>query len=127
MIISGILFGAWPLLMNRSGLHWVNASIVLLLVALALITPFFWISSTTREVSWGFAIAAGCASALGIFLFNSGFSQLQPENTAPYFMLMLMVQVAVPALYHVYMNGVVSLREGVGFCTAIITALLLVK
>jgi len=43
------------------------------------------------------------------------------------FVLMIVVQTAVPAVYQVIMNGGLSLTKGLGFALAAIAAVLLVK
>lgn len=163
-LLSGILFGVWPLLMNRSGLignvaagafslgcsiailpfalhsivggqHLANSnwlvvflaasmlvcSIILLLLAL----PPETMRSSLAKTNWLIVAAAVTAGALGLLAFNSVMFKATRVQAPALFVLMLVIQISVPALYQAFITGGITLARGFGFVTAVITALLL--
>lgn len=66
MFVTGVLFGAWPLLMNRSGLTGISATAVMGVVTILVIMPFVLKNGTMiAGTNWWFAIAAGLCGAIG--------------------------------------------------------------
>ncbi len=124
-ILSGIFFGAWPLLMNRSGLNGNVSAFVLTSIVLICVFPFaFGSMGTIFSANWVMVIGAGILGAAGGILFNGMIVKAVPENLGSLFVLMLIVQIAVPAIYQVAVGGITA-AKGIGFILAAVAALLL--
>lgn len=124
-LIAGLFFGLWPLVMNRSGLP-ANISTVVfagtnLLIAVAL-TIY---GGAKLQGSVGIGIAAGIVGAVGLTAFNLMLSKSKPTEVGSLFVLMVMVQIAVPAVYQMAMSGEVSLKKVAGFLAAFAATVLL--
>lgn len=126
-VLAGVAFGIWPLLMNRSGLGGNTSAAVFSGLAFLVVLPF-----AIREGGLAFnptmvtfAIGAGIAGGLGLLAFNGMLATATPAQVGRLFVIMILVQVAVPAIYQVIMDGGVSLKEGVGLGFALMAALLL--
>ncbi len=127
MIVAGVLFGCWPLLMNRSGLTGMSSALVFVVVNLLFVAPIaLKIGVTAGGVDWRYAIAAPCVAGLGLVVFSDGLAKATPTTVGRLFVIMTVVQITVPAIYHTIMNGHIALKTGLGFATAIITAILLI-
>jgi hypothetical protein len=127
MVAAGVLFGAWPLVMNRSGLNGATATAALSLIIFLLALPVALRDGIALTGSnWWFAVVAGCCSGLGFLAFNSGLAEATPALVGRLFVIMILVQMAIPAAYHVVMNGQLTARTGLGFVAALIAAILLV-
>jgi hypothetical protein len=129
-IISGIFFGLWPLLMNRSGLSgsmspaFFTGTAFLLLLPLAI----FGESATTISiVGWSFAVMAGVAGAIGNIAFNGGLAKTTPETVGTFFLMMICVQITIPVINHVVTTGGLTTEKTVGFLLAFVAAYLLSK
>jgi uncharacterized membrane protein len=127
-ILSGVAFGIWPLLMNRSGLSGNTSSLIFSFIVLICITPFAagGISAITNA-NWLMAILAGIVGAIGVMAFNGMLSKATPQNVGTLFVLMIVVQTVTPAVYSVVMNGGISLSKAIGFVLAAIAAILLAR
>jgi len=128
-LIAGVFFGVWPLLMQRSGLGG-NVSSLAFAVLVALCVSPFALSNIgdLSSVKWAFVVGAGIAGAVGILSFNGMLAKATPTNVSTLFVLMIVTQTAIPAVYGVIMNGgKVSLTRLVGFALAFASAILLTK
>lgn len=124
-IISGIFFGVWPLLMNRSGLSGNVASLtytfmVLVCVLLYSLTQPFEISSA----HWVYAIGAGILGTVGLLFFNDIIAKAVPQNLGLLIVLMLIAQTVPPAIYQIIQSGI-SFQKALGFLFAIVSIVLL--
>jgi hypothetical protein len=127
MGLAGALFGAWPLIMNKSGLDGMSSAAVFTTVIALIVVPLALRAGfTTAGSNLWLAVAAGCAGAIGLLLFNDVLSKATPPTVSRLFIIMIIVQTAVPALYHVVMNGELTFKTGLGFAAAAVTAILLV-
>lgn len=132
-VITGILFGAWPLLMSRSGLNGSMASAAVVTGSLIIVLPFaFWkldsisdSTSWTTDISWKLVVIASIISGLALLLFNELLSKATPKNVGSLYVLMIVVQMVTPAIYQVVNDGGLSLGKAIGFAAAIIAAILL--
>ncbi len=126
MIAAGILFGMWPLLMKKSGLDSTTSTVMFAVMVLLFVIPVgTYHGLTFTDSKWWFAILAGASGALGLLVFNSGISEVSQKDVGKMFIFMIVVQIVVPALYHVYTNGGLTIRTASGFAAAILTAILL--
>jgi hypothetical protein len=127
-VISGILFGIWPLLMNRSGLSgnlstFVFATVVFLCVFVVSFSSLQNITITS--LPW--AIGAGVVGALALLVFNSMLAKATPQAVGTFIVLMIITQILVPAIYQAIMNGGLPASKIAGFVLAIVAAVLLLK
>ena len=128
-VVAGVFFGIWPLLMNRSGLSGNLSAVVFDIVSLLFIFPFAALSFSQfnfAQVNWPFIICAGVAGGIGILNFNGGLAIVSKENVSTFFVLMMVVQVAVPSVYQ-FFNGEVSSSKLLGFVLAVGAAYFLSK
>jgi hypothetical protein len=127
-IIAGILFGIWPLFMNRSGLSGNLGTFVFASVVLLCVFPFA--AGTLPNIGtahWVWAIAAGIFGSMGLLAFNSVLSKATPQNVGILIVLMIVVQTVVPAVYQVIMTGGLPFTKIAGFVLAAVAAVLLLK
>jgi len=127
-IMAGLFFGSWPLLMNRSKLPGDVSGVILSLVSLLVVLPFAmqgfgW--SIIADSSWWWAILAGLASGTGVIYFNGGLAATTPSTVSNFFVMMIVVQVSVSAIYQIIVTGNFEIRKIAGFLFAIVTAYLL--
>lgn len=127
-IAAGILFGIWPLFMNRSGLSGNLGTFVFAAVVLLCVLPFAITSlHNIRTSHWIWAVAAGIFGAIGLLAFNSVLSKATPQTVGTFFVLMIVVQIVVPAIYQAIMSGGLPLTKIAGFVLAAVAAVLLLK
>lgn len=127
-VLAGVFFGIWPLLMNRSGLTGNVSSALFSLGALIVVSPFalFELRSATFSVTWTMAAGACIFGGLGLLAFNGMLSKTTPQTVGSFFVLMIVVQTATPALYQVIQDGSLTVGKAIGFAAAILAAFLLV-
>ena len=131
-VVAGLFFGAWPLLMNRSGLSGNISSLVFAAVVLVCVIPFslrpiFSGNTDLAQASWTMAILSGIAAAVGMMVFNGMLAKATPQSVGTLFVLMILVQTTVPVVYDAVMNGGISLTKAAGFVFAAVAAILLVR
>lgn len=126
-ILAGVFFGIWPLLMNRSGLTGNISSAVFALGVLIVVLPFalYEFSNVTISVSWTMVISACVFGGFGMLAFNGMLSRATPKTVGSLFVLMLVVQIAIPALYQIVSGGGLTISKSIGFAAAILAAFLL--
>lgn len=128
--IAGLFFGAWPLLMNLSGLPGTVSGVILAGVTALVVFPFAlngfsW--SIIVESSWWFALLAGAASGVGVIFFNGGLAATTKENVSDFFVAMIIVQVSVSAIYQIIVTQSITPEKFLGFILAGGAAYLLSK
>src|SRR3989338_155005 len=155
-MITGILFGLWPLFMNRSGLNANISAVAFSATALVVILPVAFVSngsslmnikwmvvigclftaffiaasvaivnsSSTADVIWKMVVAAVISGALGLLVFTSMLEKATPQNVSYLFVLMMIFQITVPAVWHIIMNGL-TVSKIIGFLAAVLAAILL--
>lgn len=127
-ILAGIFFGAWPLLMNKSGLNGNVSAAMFSLVVFVIVLPFAIQSggSTVKDAVWPFAISACIAGAIGLLSFNGMLAEAAAVKVSVggLIVLMTVVQICVPATYQTVTAGLTTTRA-VGFVFAIVAAILL--
>ncbi|OGG48493.1 hypothetical protein A3G63_01510 [Candidatus Kaiserbacteria bacterium RIFCSPLOWO2_12_FULL_52_8] len=125
-VLAGIFFGIWPLLMNRSGISGNSSAMVFSAVILVCVSPLaIATGGVTATANWWMAIGAGVSGAIGLLFFNSMLSRTTPQEVSALFVLAIVVQVAVPALYQIFIIEQITATKGVGFLLAAIGAALL--
>ncbi len=128
--ISGVLFGLWPLFMQRSGIKNVDVSTVVMeMIVLAVLLPFGLRNVSTfdwTQMSWVYTILASVSAAFGVLIFNTGLSKSSDVTLSTYFVVMIVIQTSVPAVYEVFKNGM-SVSKFIGFMLAGLAAYFLLK
>ncbi|MGE5297781.1 MAG: hypothetical protein ACM3KM_01310 [Acidobacteriaceae bacterium] len=111
--------------MNRSGLPGSVSSAVFSGVVFLFVVPFALKGGVaTLDANWVMAIGAGVVAAVGVLQFNGMLAKAIPQNVGTLFVLMIVVQVAIPAIYQVVMTGL-TVTKAAGFLAAIVAAILL--
>ena len=126
-ILAGLCFGLWPLFMNKSGLNSVEASATLSLFLLTVVTPFLLVNGVQQlsTIRWQMAFPACLFDALGLLALNSLLSSASSAQAGSAFVIVTVVQVAVPAAYLAMLAGGLSPRSGIGLVAAAIAVYLL--
>lgn len=123
-IVAGIFWGVWPFVLNKSGLPPSVGVMLFGLGSLSMTTMLTFRSwSVITTPNWSFAILAGAIGAVGTVIFV-GWMPTDPEVIARYFVLNLVIQTSVPAVYNVYVSGA-SPAKVAGFILAGVAAFLL--
>lgn len=127
-ILAGLFFGLWPLFMNRSGLPGMLSSIAFSGLVFLFVLPFALKEvGLQMQINWLMLLIAGVCGAIGVTFFNGMLAKAPKENVATFFVVMIIVQTAVPAIYHIFINGGISITKIVGFILAAIAATLIIK
>ena len=131
-IVAGMLFGAWPIIMNKSGLRGGISAVVMGSIGLVVILPF-----ALRELSngmamesnanWKLAFIAGVMGAIGFLLFCGLLAKVEHNKLCSFIVLVTVLQIAVPASYSAIVNGGITMSQGLGFIAAIAATILLAK
>ncbi len=129
MILAGILFGVWPIAMNRSGLSGNTATAIYGLVAVTIVVLFTAKDFNTLSVSgvnWPMIILAGCCGGFGLILFGEAMTSAPKERLAFLFVSMTVVQLATPVLFHLIVTQSLTVKQGFGLAAAFFAAVLLI-
>ncbi len=126
-VLAGLLFGVWPLFINKSGLNGNVVSFIISSIVLLSAFPFaFGGMGNISGTNWVVLIGAGILGATGMLLFNGMLAKATPQNVSSLFVLMLVVQIIPPAVYQVTIGGMTAMK-GFGFAFAMIAAILLIS
>jgi hypothetical protein len=127
MVLAGLLFGATPILVNRSGLTGTTATLIGFGIAFFVMIPVAMHKGVTISgAHWWFMIAAAFTSIGASLLFNVALVEISPKIVGRISLIVLLMETAVFAAYQMYMNGQLSLRVAAGFAAAAIATVLLV-
>lgn len=126
-VLAGVLFGFWPLFMNRSGLGGNVGALAFTLIAGICIMPFaIWSASNSfPSANWTLVVLAGIFGGFGLLVFNSLLTKATPKEVGALFVLMLVTQITAPAVYYVILNGL-TVSKSLGFIAVIIATFLLI-
>ena len=97
VLIAGLGAGAWPLVMQRSGLSGPMVAVVYSL----------------------------CSLAAALVLLRTVVAKVTADKLSLLYIVMLLVQISVPILIFIVVNRGVSLKQGFGLAAALLAALLL--
>jgi len=124
---AGICFGLYPLILNRARLDPFVTVIVFLVGTLIVASPvtLFGQWSTVTAPQLRIAAMACALSAAGTICFNRMLATTSVADVANMFLLMLVVQVAVPAT--VLLRAGASTRQLAGLAAAAVAIVLLGK
>lgn len=129
-VTSGILFGVWPILMQRSGITnvYISTAVMEAIVFFTLL-PLGIVNlgaSDYAKMNWPFTVGASVCAAIGVLLFNSGIAKVPLNSIGTFFVLMIVVQITVPAVFQVLLTGF-SRERVLGFMFAGLAAYFLSK
>lgn len=129
VVIAGIAFGCWPLLMNKSALSPNTATFMSVVLPAFIVGPIVLYKGLTIPEGnlWWFGVAAAVVTSIGLIIFNSTIVQVAPQDAGRLFLIMLMAQISVPAVYHVVVNHGLSWRVAVGLLAAGAACILLAQ
>ena len=109
-ILTGIFWGAWPIIMGKSGVSgFVSATIfagtaLVMVVVPGLITG--QLQKTEMNILLFVAILAGLIGGAGLICFTTMLSKASgAAQIATMIMIMLMFQIAIPAIYKMVSSG----------------------
>lgn len=124
---AGVCFGVWPLVMNRARLDPFAAVIVFLVGSLVFASPAALFGQWSHVTGGQLRVAAlAClVSAVGTIAFNRMLSISTPAEAPNLLLVMLVVQVAVPAA--VLLREGASPRQLAGVAAAAMAVVLLGK
>ncbi len=126
-LVSGLFFGIWPLVMNRSNLTGYMSATIFSLSCFGLCLPFALYGGVRQSanVNWWVGIAAGLVAGVGLLFFNKMLAGAQKETVGMLFVANLLVQVSVPVIYTIIQTGSCSPKRAMGVLAAIAAVLLL--
>jgi hypothetical protein len=97
------------------------------LFLLAVVSPFLLINGVSQfsVVKWHMAIPACVLDALGLLALNSLLASTSSVQAGSAFVIVTVVQVAIPALYLAVLAGGLTLRSAIGLVAAVVAVYLL--
>jgi len=118
-VLAGISFGIYPLLANRSQMQGNPLSLSLLLMGVVLCAPFALKQGIHLPNQSGlmFLVSAGAFFGLGMLFFTGMLSKASTTQVASMFILMTVVQIAVPVVWQVF-SGNVDVKQLAGIAAA---------
>ena len=131
-ILAGVAWGIWPLVMNRSGLSGNISSAAFAAVALLGTLPFAAFAlrdmgGPLAHANWTLVVVSGLLGAACMLLFNGMLAKAAPQNVGMLFVVMIVAQTAIPALYQTIMDGHLTASRMVGFAAAFVAAFFLTR
>jgi hypothetical protein len=125
-MLAGLFFGAWPLFMNKSGLSGNFSAFVFEVVVTILVIPFsFWNIGDLSAARWGMVLLSCTSAAIGILCFNGMLAKAEPTDMSMLFILMIVVQILVPAIYNAVLSGHISILKAFGVALAILAGIVI--
>jgi len=127
-VISGVCFGAWPLLMRFSGLAGNMSSFVMFVGSTCVTVAFiaaFGSFSIQGSPDYRYAVGSVLIGAMGMLLFTNMFAQAQQNDVGRLIVLTTLVQVMIPILYQMFVIGDQSIRRISGVICALVAIVLL--
>jgi len=114
-LLAGFLFGVWPLCMNKSGLSGNTSSAVFSFFVLLFVIPFAIRGfGDVVQTNWLITITAGGFAAAGVLCFNGMLAKANPKEVGILVVLMIIMEIVVPAIYQACRNGVYHGNRGQG-------------
>jgi hypothetical protein len=128
LLLAGVFFAAWPHVMRESGLS--SASALLMYGGAAFVGGLVWVGATRQwSALQGRALEFGLTSALlnaiGFVAFAYVFTRRTRAQLGRDVLVVLVIQVALNAVWAGYQAGSVSWRLAAGTATALVTIFLL--
>lgn len=129
MMLTGFAWGSWPILLRESGLKGNVSSAAFSLGVLIIVTPFALRTTggTVPAANWMLVLIGVILGAAGMLMFNNVLATSPPEKLAPLFILMIVVQAAVPATYGMWKDGKLTMDRAIGYGAAFVAAFFLTR
>ena len=127
-LLSGVAWGTWPLIINKSGLNGSMSAFTFSAVVLVCTVPFAFYNvdrNVLANANWTALVIAGVCSTCGLLMFNGMLAKATPQNVGTLIVIMAVAQAATPTIYQVIMDGHLSLRKAIGFAAAFTATILL--
>lgn len=130
-ILVGILFGIWPLFMNRSGLG-PHVSMLLYCVAGCAVVALGMIVSKSpftigSSVQWTMFLAASAIGGIGLFLFGGIIANSAPSELTRQMAIVTVLSILTPFLYYMWNGAEVDIKKVLGFVLSVAGVYLLVS
>lgn len=132
-ITAGILFGAWQLVLPRTGLSGNAASLMLVALATVVILPFVIKGGGFTQLEtakWVPVVVMATLFAGGILFLNSGITQaaqVDLNKIVIVILVMMIAQILTPVIWQGWVDGGFSTARVVGILMAIGSAILLTR
>jgi drug/metabolite transporter (DMT)-like permease len=117
MVLTGLVWGAWPILLRESGLKGNVSSAAFSLGVLIVVMPFAWHTTggTLPVANWTLVLLGVAFGAIGMLLFNNALANSPTTKMGLLFVTMTVVQIAVPAAYQIFKDGKLTTNRAIGF------------
>ena len=125
-VFSGVLFALNPLIISRSGLSGVSATLLSAIAGAVVISAIAAFHKPVLNGSWWLPLAAGFLGSVASLIFVNTIMRTPHSSVGIFIIIVLVTQVSVNALYHAWVNGGIDLKTGIGLLAAVIAAILLV-
>lgn len=129
VVIAGVGAGLWPLVMQKSGLGGSAIALVCGICSFFAALCLFGMNGlqgvALASVKCLPAVAGGLMGALALLLLSDVAHKSSPKELATLYVVMLVVQIAMPVLYILLSHGHITFKQGVGLAAAVVAALLL--
>ena len=128
-IWAGVIFGAWPLIMKKSGLTPMAAAFVLTLMSFVAYVPFLsradYRTTGVLTVGFGLAALAGVMNGMGTIFFQKMVADKSIDITVGYLLVILTQIVVVSVGAWLFYGDVFTWKKVAGLFTAALAAYLL--
>lgn len=127
-VLAGILFGLYPLLLNRSNLPGNITGMMFSFLVAIFILPF-GVSEVPKlaHANWVMLISAGMLSAIAMMCMTNFLTNNSKEKIGLLIILMIVTQASVTAIFQMMMDRGVSITRLFGFIFAVLAVYLLNK
>lgn len=132
LVVAGIFFGLWPLVMKKSGFEPSVQTFLLSFGTTIVVFPWFAGSGGIANfpkilsISFGFAAAAFAMNAIGCIAYLKGLGDIRPQEASGGVLIAILTMVVSNEAAGVLLFGSpVTAKKLLGFGSAIVTFLLL--
>src|ERR1035437_620147 len=103
-VLTGIFFGIWPIIMNKSGLggnfsSFIFTGVMLIFMIIPAVISFN--KTPTTGVSWAFVVTAGILGAIGMLIFNNMLGSAPIKKIGLLIVIVTITQTVAPAIFQV--------------------------
>lgn len=128
MLVAGVLFSIWPIIMSKSGLSGMASTAVFIVMSMTIIVPAAMSNGVTLQSVAGakgvYALIAAAIASVGLILMNRSLGAADPQQIGSLLLVMVLAQVAVPALYQIWV-GALTMKLVGGIVAAVVAIILL--
>ena len=128
-LLSGLLFGTWPLVMKKAGLTPMAAATTLTVMTLAVCAPFLnradYRTTSVFTLGFGLAVVAGLMNGAGTIAFQKVIVAKNLEITTG-ILIVILTQVAITAVGgRVVYGDPLTIKKAFGLVAAVVATYLL--